>query len=437
MPMKFQSLASSTEDSDEQRRLALSDDAIETAARGKPMRAERKKASPATEVQTPVGEAVEGESSVAAPDNVTEDDPEATWVAEGGAVRPEEGDEVAGAKSGIADLANLAALAAGKVKKEDVKLESPQMAAANSILRGPRRDEAQSAADLDSLIRAAPGPRAAARGSSNESSTASAAASEQASPAAKPAIAATGAVAVPQAAQTVGDVIGQGIAGVMALPFLAATSARRHLQQKFGATASLAPPESRSAGLASGLPLAAYGTLERINSRKVETIEKSLKTLLSAAEAVRGIDGFPVWEDSVQKEANKRNVSPAQIVETMRSDVELAPLREQMTALWRENLATIENYRREADAFEKHIKDVKDKYTNSDEQTRERLLDAMKEVELKTGDLPGFDRQEGEYTATLAERIRGMIRAMVALVQAVMSRLTGGQKTESSPEISG
>ncbi|KVV07430.1 hypothetical protein WK77_16720 [Burkholderia ubonensis] len=217
------------------------------------------------------------------------------------------------------------------------------------------------------------------------------------------------------------------------------TSAHRHLRQRFSAQPSTekAAGAHASAALSAGVPLAALARLEKISTWKCDQIEKSANGVLAAANDLRSIDGFVVWEDGVTKEANKRGVSPTEVIAQMRHDADLAPLREQMTALWRDNPAAVAAYRRESDVFEKHLKDVREKFANSDETVRSRVTEAMKGVETQTADLPGFGANEGEYTATLGERVREMARAMIALLEALVARLTGKAPADSAPEISG
>ncbi|CAE6794913.1 hypothetical protein R70006_05026 [Paraburkholderia domus] len=445
MTIKFKALPSTTSgENDAERRMAESEEAIELASRGKPARgapaALAGDAAPA-DVSAPASDAE-------APGVPADPEAESAWVAEGGAPRADVDDKVepvAEAQGDLADaaapaesgLSELAQLAAGTISKDDVVLKAPSAATAK-ILKDAPADKFATDADLSDLLSRMDASKAAAGRGKAELKTAPeepAKAVTEAHSAQKQGVHASGAGAVPAAAQTVGDVIGQGIAGVVAAPFLALSSAKRHLNQRFGSAAQQARPEVVGAAQSAGMPLEKLSTLEKVTSWKCEQIEKSASAVLAAAQKIRDTDGYVLWEDRVTVEANKRGVAASEIVERMRSDADLAPLREQMTALWHENPDQIANFRREADAFEKHLKDVRSKFANSDGATQARVSGAMKEVEEGTSDLPGFDKQEGEYTASLSERVRELARALYAMVQALISRLTGA--SVDSPEMSG
>lgn len=244
---------------------------------------------------------------------------------------------------------------------------------------------------------------------------------------------AVGPAAVPAVSQTVGELIGQAAAGVIAAPLLGLTSAHRHLKQRFrsapAATQRNDLPTARGEGLR-----APVATLEKISNWKCEQIEKAAEGVLAAATELRSLDGFVLWEEGVAKEASKRGCSAGEIVTSMRSDADLAPLREVMTALWKERPDEFEAYRRESDTFEKRIKDVREKFANSDEGIRERVVGSMKAVESGTADLPGLGKDEGEYMQTLAERVRAMAEVFKEIISALLSKLLGRENADSSPE---
>ncbi|HEP6430605.1 hypothetical protein [Burkholderia arboris] len=455
MTIKFGALSQAPAgDEEAERLLSLSEDELEASSRGKPMRELSGGAGQPADAPA-AGSVAEGaaESVVAADTTKAED----AWVAEGGnpapddlpedqepklATDPEADAGEAGTQKGTRSrkekgLSSLAQLASGKIAKSDVSLKPSS--AAQSIMKSAPADRFATEDDLQDLLSGLSGPTLKA-GMQEKPSADAAPVQAQQDPSVAPARpAAVGVAAVPAAAQTVGDVVGQGIAGVVAAPFLAMTSAHRHLRQRFSTqpTAEKTAGANASAGLSAGVPLAALARLEKISTWKCDQIEKSANAVLAAADGLRGVDGFVVWEDGVTKEANKRGVSPSEVIVQMRHDADLAPLREQMTALWRDNPAAVAAYRRESDVFEKHLKDVREKFANSDETVRSRVTEAMKGVETQTSDLPGFGTNEGEYTATLGERVREMARAMIALLEALVARLTGKAPADSAPEISG
>ncbi|WP_080423781.1 hypothetical protein [Burkholderia ubonensis] len=457
MTLKFGALSQAPAgDEDAERLLSLSEDALEASSRGKPMRELSGGSAKPADAGVPASPAEGAAEPVAAADTASAED---AWVAEGGNPPPEdrpdveqpkveakvEDEQEADGNAAVADtsvrsrkakgLSSLAQLASGKIAKGDVSLKPSPVA--QSIMKSAPADRFATDQDLNDLVNALSSPTPSVGDQPNPAPAPAQAPQEQLVGAARPA--AVGAAAVPAAAQTVGDLVGQGIAGVVAAPFLAMTSAHRHLRQRFSAQPSTekAAGAHASAALSAGVPLAALARLEKISTWKCDQIEKSANGVLAAANDLRSIDGFVVWEDGVTKEANKRGVSPTEVIAQMRHDADLAPLREQMTALWRDNPAAVAAYRRESDVFEKHLKDVREKFANSDETVRSRVTEAMKGVETQTADLPGFGANEGEYTATLGERVREMARAMIALLEALVARLTGKAPADSAPEISG
>ncbi|TKC90173.1 hypothetical protein FAZ69_08480 [Trinickia terrae] len=241
------------------------------------------------------------------------------------------------------------------------------------------------------------------------------------------------------------DSVGNVAAGVVTAPFYALSSAYRLLNKAVkpgspqaaglpGLSASAQPGMMAAAMGGVGAPLAAT---EMISHWKCDKIEDAQRHVLKAAEALRNVDAFPLWEDAMLAEAGKRGMLPSDLVARMRNDPDLAPLKEQMTALWRDNPKEVEAYRQAAGEFEKHIKDVQRKYANSEPPIQKRVIDAMETVRESTGDLPGFGRQEGEYTATLAERLRELARTIAESVSNLLVKLQGRAPSASvaaSPE---
>jgi hypothetical protein len=263
--------------------------------------------------------------------------------------------------------------------------------------------------------------------------TATAAPSPQVAPATMPVAQMSGGAAVAEA-------LGNVAAGVITAPFYALSSAYRLLNKavKPGAPQAAGLPglsPSGQAGMMSsvmggvGAPLAAT---EMISHWKCDKIEDAQRHVLQAADSLRSVDAFPVWEDAMLAEAGKRGVLPSDLVARMRNDPDLAPLKEQMTALWRDNPKEVAAYRQAAGDFEKHIKDVQRKYANSEPPIQKRVIDAMETVRENTADVPGFGRQEGEYTATLAERLRELARAIAEFVSNLLAKLQGRAPSASA-----
>lgn len=241
-------------------------------------------------------------------------------------------------------------------------------------------------------------------------------------------------VAAAHAGASVAEVAGRMVAGVVAAPFLALSSAHRHLSAK--ASALGAQATAQSTGLKASAAAAPIASIEMITNWKCEKIEDAASEVLRTAKNLRDLDAFPVWEDAMLREANKRQVLPQDIVRQMRNDAELAPLREQMNSLRRDNPKAVDDFRRASDAYEKHIKDIVKKYPNSDEAIQKRVLETMDTVRDNVSDLPGFGKEEGEYTATLVERIAELARMLAELVAKLFARLTG-RTAESTPGLSG
>lgn len=241
-------------------------------------------------------------------------------------------------------------------------------------------------------------------------------------------------VAAAPAGASVAEVAGRMVAGVVAAPFLALSSAHRHLSAKASALGAQAP--AQSTGLKASAAAAPIASIEMITNWKCEKIEDAASDVLNAATKLRELDAFPVWEDAMLREANKRGVLPQEVVRQMRVDPDLSPLREQMNSLWRDNPKAVDDYRRKCDTYEKHIKDIVKKYPNSDELIQKRVLETMDSVRDNVSDLPGFGKEEGEYTATLVERIAELARMLAELVAKLFARLTG-RTAESTPGLSG
>ncbi|ARL04350.1 hypothetical protein [Burkholderia pseudomallei] len=244
------------------------------------------------------------------------------------------------------------------------------------------------------------------------------------------------------------DAAGHLAAGVVAAPFVALSSAYRLLQKTLKTsntpTSPVPSPTNQQPGLMASAsrnsPLAPIATMEMISNWKCDRIEEARNDVLKKADAIRELDGFPVWEESVLAEAAKRSVLPQDVVALMRTDPDLAPLREQMTALWRDNPKVVDAYRRSADTFEKHIKDVQKKFANSDGPIQKRVLESLETVREGVNDLPGYGREEGEYTATLAERLRELARVLAEFVSNLIARLQGRAPSagaSAAPEITG
>lgn len=326
-------------------------------------------------------------------------------------------------------LKGLAEIAAGKVqasrpssgaKEEPVAL--PISDAAARVMQSAPEGGIATSADMADLVKGLTQPTAAT--APGDAATASG----QAAPRA------VGPAAVPAVSQTVGELIGQAAAGVIAAPLLGLTSAHRHLKQRFrSAPAPAAPRNDLSSARGEGLRVP-VATLEKISNWKCEQIEKAAEGVLAAATELRSLDGFVLWEEGVAKEASKRGCSVEEVVTSMRTDADLAPLREVMTALWKEQPDAFEAFRSESDTFEKRIKDVREKFANSDESIRERVVGSMKAVELGTADLPGLGKDEGEYMQTLAERVRAMVEVFKEIISGLLSKLVGRENADSSPE---
>lgn len=245
--------------------------------------------------------------------------------------------------------------------------------------------------------------------------------------------------AQPVPRESMGAATGRLLADVVASPFMALSSASRHLQQKFpGKSAVPNGPRttagSLSASMGAGLPMAVANTLENITDWKCERIEKAAREVHVTADALLGTEEFVMWVERVHAVATAKGVSPEEIVGRMhlKDDAELAPLKEGMDTLWKHHPDKIDAYRTACDVFEKNLGNVKKEFANSDERTKDRVTTAMTDAAEKTKHLPGYGEQDGEYIKTLAERIRLIAQQMAAFVQALLSRITG---KKANPEM--
>lgn len=341
----------------------------------------------------------------------------------------EEEDE---AKKTAAALDSLMRLAAGQATVDEVKIVAPttkQVSASAFQALGARQAlDPETEAELDDLARAladAPGsmapaeeaPRGAARG------------------AAAPAQGQAGS-SVPMvggAAAQFGEIAGQALATVIATPFVALTSAARHLKTLVKAgTAAPATPANAAGSLqaSKGLPFPMMSTLETITDWKCERIEKAAEAVEKAASALMGTEEFVTWEDNVRGVAAERGESAADVVRNMHHDPALAPVKDKMDRLWQTHGDKVAAYRNACDDFERNIRNVVKEYPNSDDGVKRRVADAMGRVETKTEGLPGYGDKFGEYTKALADRVRELAQMIADFVSSLMRRM-GGRTRDS------
>jgi len=249
-----------------------------------------------------------------------------------------------------------------------------------------------------------------------------------------------GAKPISPTAVTVGEIVGRGVANVVATPFLAMSSAARHLTQRFGSKPLLSPiPPIASSAAGSltasrGMALPMVSSLETITQWKCDRIEKVGREVESIAAVLMGTEEFVVWEDSLRRAAASRNMSTHDVVSRMHEDPDFSAVKSGMDALWKSHPDKVAAFRGASLDFENNLRNVVKEYGNSDRSTQERISTAMKSVEEKTLNLPGFGENQGEYLRTLAERIREIARAIAEFVQSIVSKVSG--KVPATSELS-
>lgn len=337
----------------------------------------------------------------------------------------EEGLEAGKAETTTFD--SLISLAAGEVGEDEVKIE-PQSATATvspfQALASARPRDPEAEREIDDLVSSlvsGPAPEGPARaGNDRGRAPGSGAAPQQAQPG-QPAQTTSVPVGAPGRAA---DMAGQAIAEVIATPFLALSSAAKHLSNRFtrtGAVPGGAPRVSNSL---------LANTLETITDWKSDQILKAGEAVKRTAAELRDTEAFVTWEDDLKNAASSHGLGFDEVVRTMHLDPRFTGLKDKMDQLWANHPDKVEAYRDACGDFERNIRNVVKEYPNSEEDVKKRVMAAMTEVEKQTLGLPGFGDRIGEYTKTLAERVRELAQTIMEFMTALARRL--GANTRSS-----
>lgn len=458
MTVKFDSLGSVGTDGqqeDTERLMSDYDGASETLNRGQPTQVYRTKVAP-------VGESAD---ELEAEEEKPDED------------KPQQPAPAAGAQDGLAALLQLAA---GQRAVEDVQLKAAPSSATKGAFStavaerapAPRESIDELMGELGLPPAAAPAPKGSlgaslnklgqAAGPSAAASTAMKTPTKRAAKRAEQAAAPSaegadqgdqkpqnvagsqsGVVGVPKTAVTVGELAGRAVAGAVMTPFLALSSARRHLKSSVPKNAKLPQTlqpgpasvnESVLAGAGVTSPAQVLNTGKFITTWKCERIEASAKSLAEAADALREVDEFPVWEEKVSKLAEARNQSVEQVIHAMHIDPDLAELKNGMDKIWEQNPSLVGNYQDACEVFSNHMRNVVKEFPNSDDKIKARVSAAARQAQVDTKDLPGFGDNIGEYQRSVAERVREIVAQMMALVESLMAKLGGKSAgTELAP----
>ena len=388
-------------------------------------------------------ETEEGAAKTAQPEGVT---------AEVGAAAPEGGEagtateeepvdkEAEAKKKEAGSLDALMQLAAGKVSGDEVKLDvvAPQVkVSAFQSLSASRALDPESELALEDLVSTLTDVPPA---QSADAATPSGGTSEAAKPggghsaAPAPTQAAAPQMMMPgpssgSASAQIGELAGRAIAGVVSTPFIALSSAARHLANRFQSTGAAppAPAHAASSLMASkgALPLPIANTLETITDWKCERIEKAGEAVVKAADEIMGTEEYVTWENDVREIAVGNDVTPFDVVRQMHTVPELAPLKEKMDRLWERHPDKVSAYRTACDDFERNIRNVVKEFPNSDNEVKGRVSNAMRQIEEKTLALPGFGDKLGDYAKGLAERVRELAKMIAEFVTNLVHRLGG------------
>lgn len=245
--------------------------------------------------------------------------------------------------------------------------------------------------------------------------------------------------AVGSASTNLGNMLGQAAAGAVALPFIALTSAARHLQSKVAnaktmhavPAASSAPADSFAAKFA--MPLSVANTLEAITDWKMGRIEASSKAAQLAAQALSNTEEFVVWEDKMRNTADALGVPPQSVVSALGTDERYAELKTEMDAIWTANGDKVEAYRAACNDFERNVLNVVKEYPNSDKEIKGRVNAAITGVSEKTESMPGFGKEIGDYDQrTMMERIAELAKMIAKFVANLVAKMTGKSSSELS-----
>lgn len=250
------------------------------------------------------------------------------------------------------------------------------------------------------------------------------------STAGQPVAAVAAAPAGGQFASTVGGVVGRVAADVVATPFIAVSSAARHLSQRIGKAMSPLPPSpgsvgrSLSASLAGASP-AIFSSLEAITEWKCDRIERAAAEVVKRASALSETEEFAVWEDALQTTASHANRGAEELVSRLHEDPDLNELKDTMTSLWQAHPDRVAAYRKASEDFVRNIDSVVKEFPNTEDGIKERVAKAMETVTSKTNLLPGFGANMGEYQRTIAERVREMVEMIQAFARKLAAALSG------------
>lgn len=340
--------------------------------------------------------------------------------------------KTSGSKSGKSDFAALLNLSAGKIGAGDVKISpidngQASMSSFSSTTATLDPVSEHEADELAAMLK---------REVENAHSGSPADIGGSGAPgAASPTVTAPTMLAAQSTPQLIGSAVGRAIGGAVATPFIALSSAAKHLSQRFGTPKSVIPRApggvANSLIASTGRAAAMVNTLETITQWKRDRIEKVAVEASKAASALTATEEFVVWEDSARTIAGQLNRDVADVVAHMHEEDALSSLKDGMDALWRAHPEKVAAYRKASDDFVRNINTVVKEFPNSDDDTKERVAKAMKSVEESTQMLPGFGQDLGEYQRTLAERVREMARNIEAFIRSLAAKLAGRPLTNS------
>jgi hypothetical protein len=232
----------------------------------------------------------------------------------------------------------------------------------------------------------------------------------------------------------VADLVGRGLA----MPFLALSSAARHLKRTHAQMGLDAAPatqvpvpagEAMSIGEASAL----YTSGKFISQYKLDRIDAACKDVVDAADKLRATEDFTVWEDQMQSFAHEHGMPVQTIMQNLATDPDLRPLKEGMDQLWEKHPTLVGAYQEACDNFDARVKSVTKDYPNSTDESRERVSKAITKVVDETINLPGFGEDRGVYLRTIAERVREQLKQMMQLVERLLSKVGLSTGSELTP----
>lgn len=332
-----------------------------------------------------------------------------------------EPDKIATPIAEESELSRLMRFASGQADESTVKIDAPKESLSSTF------SPVEAAAHLDELLAVmqdAPLPETLPGQAviQNTPTPQLSAAAEQKVMAGRP---------VMHAPATLGELAGQAIASAIATPFLALSSAGRHLMDAVRSPAPITPDPRASLLASRGVIPPAARVLSPISDYKCERIESLRDEVIKASNELRATPEFLVFQEKLAEKANELSLKNTEILYNL-SDARFNELKERMDFISESYSDIVARYRTASNAFEKHLRAVIDQFPNSSESIRERVEHSLNRVMEAVQSIPGFGERAGEYTRPLTDRLQ---EVWVAFTEALKRFFNVNQNTSRSPDL--